>query len=201
MAKKPLVCVRCGETKAESEFVNDRTRSSGKFPWCKPCVIETRKAREAELKLRPRVPAKPGERQCLCCLTSIEGMHTNRLYCSDSCKNKVRAWRTYGLEPHEYRELIASNHGKCPICRKNVKKWFIDHNHTTGETTGAVCHNCNANLLGYSYHSTETAQRLTDYLTDPPVRRLFGEKRYVGPENVSNLDRMWGWSRVKRQAA
>jgi hypothetical protein len=98
------------------------------------------------------------------------------------------------LTPTEFESLIQDADGKCPICNKNVKRWEIDHIHSTGVVTGAVCRVCNGFLLGYSGHSIETAERLLEYLKNPPVQRLLGEKRYVGPEQVSQMHRMWAWN-------
>lgn len=194
---KKLTCVRCDQVKPCEEFVNDRTRSSGKFPWCKPCVIDARRQATREDKLRVLPAAKPGERACPGCLKSLEGLHPNRLYCSTSCKDRVRQWGIYGLTPDEYRALIASNKGKCPICRRNAKKWVIDHNHATGEVTGATCSVCNQTLLAYSRHEVETAQRLLSYLLDPPLAKLFGGPRSVGPQALSQMERVKGWRKVK----
>ena len=197
-----IECVHCGETKPRDDFVNDRTRSTGKFPWCKPCVLASRQARKAKERAAVREPAAPGQRACDGCGASIEGMHANRVYCSMSCKDRARRVRTFGLETDEYLELIAAMNGRCPICQKKVTKWQLDHNHTTGETTGVTCTVCNVQLLAYSYHNPEIARRLVEYLTEPPVRRMFGERRYTGPESVSQVDRMWGWRKKgQREAA
>lgn len=105
----------------------------------------------------------------------------------------MRGWRIFGLEPDEYRRLIASNRGLCPICKRKVKKWVLDHNHDTGETFGATCSMCNQSLLAYSRHDPEVARRLTDFLERPPIRVLFGEPRYVGPEAMEQMERAKGW--------
>lgn len=194
---KNLTCVRCDETKPRDSFVNDRTRPSGKFPWCKECVLDSRRATKEQDKLRERVPAKDGERTCPGCLSSIEGLHSNRMYCGDPCKDRVRNWRTFGLEPDEYRALIASNDGRCPICARRVKRWALDHNHATGEVTGAICSVCNQTLLAYSRHDLSVAMRLVEYLRNPPLRGLLGEARYVGPETLDQLERIKGWRKTK----
>lgn len=198
---RQLTCVRCGEQKEAAHFVNDRTRSSGKFPWCKPCVLESRR----DARKRPRLvqPTLDGIDDSICpgCEQPLGRVHANRRFCGDPCKEKVRRWKTFGLEPDEYRKLVAAQNGKCPICRKNVRKWVIDHNHATGETTGVTCQICNQALLAYTKHDPEVARRLAAYLDAPPVRAMFGERRYVGPEAVSNLDRMWGWAQAAKKGA
>ena len=132
------------------------------------------------------------------CLSPIGGTHANRRFCNTRCKDRARKLAVYGLTPQEYRKLIADTGGKCPICKRNVKRWNVDHNHRTGETTGAVCTMCNVQLLAHTGHDIAIAERLVIYLKDPPVPRLFGVRKYTGPEMVPQIDRMWMWSQKKK---
>jgi hypothetical protein len=183
------VCPRCGEDKDTQSFHRDRTRNNGRFPWCKTCVSEARS------EARRVIHVGDGDRQCPVCERRLaENSRANRIYCSDRCKGRAGKLRTYGLEPEEYRALIVATGGLCPICKKRIKKWCIDHNHDTGETLGVVCVRCNTSLLAYTYHNAEIARNLADFLEKPPVVTLLGEKRYVGPQAISQLDRMWAWS-------
>ena len=59
---------------------------------------------------------------------------------------------------------------------------------------GFVCDDDNRHLLAYSRHDIEMVKRLLSFLIDPPVRKAFGERRYVGPALTSNLHRMWLWN-------
>lgn len=77
--------------------------------------------------------------------------------------------------------------GKCPLCKKRVRKWNMDHNHETGETFGPVCGNCNTKLLAWSFHDPEIASNLLEYLTNPPVRKMFGN-RYVTAKKVTQTN-------------
>jgi hypothetical protein len=133
-------------------------------------------------------------KECPVCLEPLGGTHANRVYCSFSCKEKARRYRTFGLEPPEYNQLLAAQDGRCPICRKKVTLWALDHDHKTGETMGLTCSICNHQLLAFSYHDVEIARRLVAFLETPPVRTMFGERRYVGPEQLSQLHRMWAWN-------
>lgn len=197
MPSESLTCVRCNEAKPADKFVNDRTRNSGKFPWCKLCVIETRAETKRQDATRQRVRAQPGERSCSGCLSSLQGMHHNRQFCSASCKDRVRRWRIFGLSPDEYRALLASNEGLCPICKREPKRWCIDHNHETGEVTGLVCSICNQSLIAYSRHEVETARRLLDYLENPPLSRVLGKRKTVGPAGMAQFEREEGWRKAR----
>lgn len=33
-----MICTKCNDDKDVDEFGNDKTRPSGKFPWCKSCT-------------------------------------------------------------------------------------------------------------------------------------------------------------------
>jgi hypothetical protein len=189
MSARRLRCRRCGELKEPVAFSRDRSRDSARFQWCKTCVNATRKETR-----RDRHVGEPGSKECPVCLTPLGGTHAGRVYCSNSCKDKARRYRTFGLSPGEYRELHEATGGRCPICRKQVKVWALDHDHTTGETLGLTCSICNHQLLAYAYHDPEIVTRLLAFLQDPPVRAMFGERRYVGPESLSQLHRMWAWN-------
>lgn len=185
---KSYVCAKCKVEKQATGFSRDRSRTVGYFPWCKTCVREVKQAAPK------RVVGTDGDRKCPICKVGLEGTHSNRRFCSNPCKDRFRRLACFGLTPEEFELLIEDTGGKCPICRKNVKRWEIDHIHSTGVVTGAVCRICNGNLLAYTNHDPEVAKRLVDFLENHPVERLFGAKRYVGPEQVSQRHRMWAWS-------
>lgn len=190
MSATQLVCKHCGERKPKTAFSQDRSRAGRQhFPWCKACVSVYNKGRQ-----QTKWVGTSGERECPVCDTPLGGTKASRVYCSNSCKEKARRYRTFGLDPHEYRALITAQDGRCPICQKRVKVWALDHDHATGETMGVTCSICNHELLAYSYHDVEIARRLLAFLESPPVRVMFGERRYVGPEQLSQKHRMWAWS-------
>lgn len=190
---KTAKCGKCLEEKDITLFVRDRTRVSGRFPWCKQCVIAVRK----EYREREGVADYgTGEnRQCVVCLKGLDGAHANRQYCSALCKGRSRRWALFGLTPENMRALTAT--GECPICGKKVRQWHVDHNHLTGETTGPVCAMCNQHLLAYTNHDPAIAAKLLAYLTESPVQKLIGTRRYSGPEGVSQIHRKWLWSGIQ----
>ncbi|ALF00603.1 endonuclease VII [Mycobacterium phage Bricole] len=55
-----------------------------------------------------------------------------------------RAHREYGITREEYDAYMAK---PCGICGEPSK--HLDHNHTTGEIRGGLCHRCN---LGLGYY-------------------------------------------------
>tara|TARA_R110002051_G_C8670881_1_gene490391 strand:- start:605 stop:982 length:378 start_codon:yes stop_codon:yes gene_type:complete len=55
----------------------------------------------------------------------------------------------------------------CPICKKQqeefTKSFSLDHNHSTGQFRGWLCHNCNT-ALGLFCDDTNVLQKAMNYL-------------------------------------
>lgn len=102
-------------------------------------------------------------------------------WCSSSCQKKEarRKWvkDVYGLSLEEYDTILAHQGYKCAICRKIPqpgKHFHIDHEHG-GHVRGLLCAYCNNRLVGrLKEHSL--AQRLADYLREPPAVAALGKE-------------------------
>lgn len=57
---------------------------------------------------------------------------------------------------------IPDNH-TCPICLEQSKKWYLDHNWTTGEFRGYLCNACNI-ALGLLKDNKDYLMRAIAYL-------------------------------------
>lgn len=113
-------------------------------------------------------------------------------FCSSTCKTRASKIYKYGITAGEYRELLSETKGKCPICGRKTKRWNVDHNHRTMETTGITCSNCNGYLLAFTYHDPKIARRLAEYLENPPVTRKYGPRL---TRNYSNTPVGGRWNR------
>ena len=57
--------------------------------------------------------------------------------------------RLYNLDKDKYIKLINEHKGLCAICNKepDTKRGLhVDHDHSTGEVRGLLCHRCNTGL-------------------------------------------------------
>lgn len=106
------------------------------------------------------------EQPCVMCDTpfvlSIHAM--NRVYCSVKCRNLgTRLKRDYNLLPSEYHTMMASQGGKCKMCKSqplNGNTLHIDHDHVTGKVRGLLCITCNVHLGWYELHKNELYEYL-----------------------------------------
>lgn len=82
------------------------------------------------------------------------------------CRSRSRDWyagnkdkahgsfviRRYGLNPTAYADMLASQDGRCAICRGvnvNGKRLSVDHDHLSGRVRGLLCAPCNTSLGGF----------------------------------------------------
>ena len=117
MTTKP--CPDCGEVKPLDEFYNNKSRTDGKEPYCKPCKdarsIAWRKANPERLAAQNR---------------------------RKSLKKK------YGITVEQYDEMLEAQGGRCACCGTDTPggkgAFHVDHCHDTGGVRGLLCQSCNA---------------------------------------------------------
>ena len=83
--------------------------------------------------------------------------------------------KTYGLTLADYDTILEFQEGVCPVCGKGFAAGttpHIDHEHG-GHVRGLVHSYCNTRLIG-RLKDWQTAQRLADYLRDPPATKALG---------------------------
>jgi hypothetical protein len=83
----------------------------------------------------------------------------------------------HGIHPTELQALHTEQGGRCAICDKpgavrGPGCLFIDHDHTTGERRGLICHEYNKALPVWERMGPTWALRVLTYLGDPPLRRM-----------------------------
>ena len=75
----------------------------------------------------------------------------------------------YKITEQKYFEILEKQIGLCAICesdspgRKGSKNFTVDHDHTTMEVRGLLCHPCNV-MLGLAKDSIEVLETAIKYL-------------------------------------
>jgi hypothetical protein len=66
-------------------------------------------------------------------------------------KHNTHLKKTYGITIEDYDKLLASQGGKCAICRGGTSKrhFAVDHNHKSGVIRGLLCARCNTALARF----------------------------------------------------
>lgn len=104
-----------------------------------------------------RFREKP-KKECPICSKDFQPRTIRHTYCSDECSKE--GWRQgyfrreYGLSVGEYEKLFFNSSGTCYICgtsgfkinTKTKASLCVDHDHSTGNVRGLLCHNCNRAL-------------------------------------------------------
>lgn len=74
----------------------------------------------------------------------------------------------YGIDEEILLRMKEEQNHCCAICGE-IKKLVVDHNHTTGETRGLLCSNCNI-VLGMAKENINILSKAIIYISS------FGEK-------------------------
>ena len=85
--------------------------------------------------------------------------------------------RTYNISLGEYLAILESQGGRCYLCQKELTGISnpVDHDHKTGIVRGILDNYCNHRVLG-RLREWELAQRMSDYLREPPAVKVLGER-------------------------
>ena len=79
-----------------------------------------------------------------------DGLQARCKVCMRAYTEKRQLQNLYGITIEQRDEMIEQQQGKCAICLSSDPggrgQWHVDHNHTTGEIRGMLCHLCNIGL-------------------------------------------------------
>lgn len=145
-------CPRCNQRKLLKEFGNTRRTLHGVSTYCKICSNEMQQLRRA----------------------TPEGAQAHR--------NASKKWRDenpthhadmnarwkYGVDPGTYAQMLASQEGKCAICKTTepgvrLGRFHIYHCHRSKAVRGLLCEHCNRGL-GHFDDDPALLRRAADYL-------------------------------------
>lgn len=145
-----------------------------------------------------RVPAKEwpeGERWCAGCQSSVPLWYCSGSRCKACASTAAHGQRlrsVYGISDEDYRGLLELQGGRCFICRRVTKKRLaVDHDHETGQVRGLLCadseRGCNHAILG-NVKDVAMAQRIVEYLENPPMARLAAARAVLRPSSLTGSD-------------
>jgi len=133
-----LLCTKCNITKPEAEFFKESSCKRGYRYTCKECDAPRFKKYREENK---------------------ESVASTRLRWSRKTK--------YNFPQELYDERLNDQGGVCAICGTDNPggrgQFHADHNHSTNEPRGVLCHNCNI-ALGNFKDNPELLQSAIVYL-------------------------------------
>lgn len=120
-----------------------------------------------------------------CCECTNPLPPRKKKYCSERCAKlaarRVHLWRCFRITLEEYDEILEEQDGGCATCHrppKPGKSLAVDHDHRTGYIRGLLCFLCNKRFIGA--RSDGIIEAMYDYITDPPARRVLGDREAPG---------------------
>lgn len=119
------MCTRCRETKKVGVDFGWRKSNSNLRPksWCKQCESDDQKLRYDPVK--------------------------------QAGYNREGAFRRRGITSEIFDEMLEAQNGVCAICaggqveESHSDRLFVDHDHSSGQVRGLLCHPCNISLGGF----------------------------------------------------
>lgn len=104
----------------------------------------------------------------------------NRSQLPPAKKREYQNRNRYGIEPHQFDQLLMAQNGCCAIClrklridgRRGKDSAAIDHDHETNAVRGIVCLGCNTGLDVFA-DDVDTLQRAIAYLELAAFRAAF----------------------------
>lgn len=71
--------------------------------------------------------------------------------CHSEQRREDHLQRAYGLSMSDYEDLLNNQNNSCAVCLSSFsghssKHMCVDHNHSTGEVRGLLCHSCNTGI-------------------------------------------------------
>ena len=115
--------------------------------------------------------------QCKVDRTKIARKNNPEKFAYYSWKSRIKKF--YNIDEDLYLELYNNQNGKCAICSDDLelkgKSTHIDHNHTTLEVRGLLCHKCNT-AIGLFREDINYLNKAITYLSEAGMKKKMGKK-------------------------
>lgn len=79
-------------------------------------------------------------------------------------KRRVHLKSRYKMTLEQFGQMVLGQEGQCAICERVPNRLFVDHNHTTKEVRGLLCHHCNVGI-SLLRENPRIFQKALDYLS------------------------------------
>ncbi len=140
-------------------------------------AAQNRLSRRPVAEHEARVPKSlwpAGERWCAGCQSFVPLFYSSGSRCkacASLAAHASRVQKTYGITAERYDEILASQGGRCAICRNASRtiRFAVDHDHKTGAVRGLLCKRCNHELLGGGHDDVQLLFRAIAYMLFPPA--------------------------------
>jgi hypothetical protein len=93
-------------------------------------------------------------------------------------ERKIKLRKSYEMTIGDFEGLMADQHCLCAICKTDLERPCVDHDHKTGDVRGILCHKCNLALGGFN-DDIDTLQEAANYLRSHTV---ISNSKFTGRE-------------------
>jgi hypothetical protein len=144
-------------------FRKDRSRTSGRYPYCKSCEKAGKRAWYLQNADHAKSKAKTNRSK------NKDKYAAVKKKWQQANPDKIRAIAlkyNFNISLEKYSQMLQSQHGVCAICRITPEEgtWMcVDHDHKSGAIRGLLCGPCNK-MLGFARDNEETLESAISYL-------------------------------------
>jgi hypothetical protein len=175
-------CPGCKTERPSLFFTKNNLNKDGLNGYCKSCSTKLTKIYVKKNCLRDHVQVPP-TKTCPGCKTEKQNSSFDRDNgVKDGLQSRCKACHAidqrkskYGVTEKQYRTILAFQGGACAICKfipgPKDKPLYVDHDHTTNENRGLLCHKCNTaiGLLQDSQENINSALIYIQKYTKQPI--------------------------------
>jgi len=168
------ICPKCKKELPLDMFYKNKRYKDGKCSHCKTCLRSY--AKYTNDNIYPS--STDGTKVCAKCgkrlpMTDFHAGKHNRdgrasycKICAGGMSSNSSLKKRYGITIEEYDSMFKKQNNRCAICGREYtsgRRFHVDHNHTTKEIRGILCHNCNV-AIGHANEDTDILRKMIEYL-------------------------------------